>query len=68
MQQAIGNRGNVIPAAEHAPQTAACPHCGDTVFLRQRRSMDGTVSYYWRHKRNRALDCRGRTRPLMRRR
>lgn len=68
VQKAVGTSGDVIIATEKAPQQAICRHCGETVYLRYRRSMDGTVSYFWRHRRNSALSCPGRSRPIERRR
>lgn len=54
-----------MPAAADAPTQAVCPDCGGVVMRRCRRSMDGKMTYFWRHRDNRDRRCRGRKRPFM---
>jgi predicted RNA-binding Zn-ribbon protein involved in translation (DUF1610 family) len=55
--------GERIMAAATAPEEAICPDCGGALLLRRRRCMNGDVTYYWRHRRNRNIDCPARRRP-----
>lgn len=63
MKTAVTTQGEPIQADPTAPKRAFCPNCGGPVSLRQRRSMDGHVSYFWRHDDNRRLHCLQRLSP-----
>jgi hypothetical protein len=55
--------GKLVTASETASEEAICPHCGGTVTLRSRRTMNGgEKSYYWRHLSNQNRHCSGRSR------
>lgn len=64
MKTAVSVAGKPLVAAGTAPKTAICPNCGGTVILRRRRLMGGSVTYYWRHRDNRRMDCYERHRPV----
>ena len=49
--------GEVVVAGPDTPDVAQCPACGGEVHKRKRRRMDGSVSYYYRHKRGVCKDC-----------
>lgn len=53
-----------LPASTTAPDKAVCPDCGGVVTLRQRKCMDGSTVYFWRHQDNRNRACNGRSRPV----
>jgi len=59
----VGKR--VVVAGPEAPEVAQCPVCGGEVRLRKRRTMDGTVSWFYRHKQGTGRqDCPRRYQPL----
>jgi hypothetical protein len=62
MQDARVN-GRVVIAAPEAPDVATCPECGAEVRKRQRRRMDKSVTYFYRHRRGQGKDCPRRYRP-----
>jgi hypothetical protein len=53
----------LIVAGPHTPHTAVCPDCGAEVHKRRVTRMDGTVTYFYRHKRGRGKNCPRRYRP-----
>lgn len=55
--------GKLVVAGPDSPDTAICPDCGTEVKKRRRARMDGTVSYYYRHKLRQGKDCPRRYRP-----
>ncbi len=63
MKTAVTQHGDSVLADAAAPARATCPHCGGQVLLRRRRTMDGTIAYYWRHKNNHRIHCQGRSKP-----
>jgi uncharacterized protein with PIN domain len=52
-----------VTAGPDTPDVAACPDCGGEVNKRRRTRMDGTVTYYYRHKRGEGKDCPKRYSP-----
>ena len=50
MREAIAE-GQLVPAGPDAPEEAVCPACGGAVRKRKRRTMDGQVTYFYRHER-----------------
>jgi len=62
MREAVRN-GERVVAGPDAPDTAICPECGAEVLKRKRTCMDGTVVYFYRHKRGKGKDCPRRYRP-----
>jgi len=52
-----------VTAGPDTPSVAACPDCGGEVHKRRRTRMDGTVTYYYRHKRGEGKDCPKRYSP-----
>ena len=55
--------GRLVVAESRAPDTAACPECGAEVQKRRRKCMDGSITYFYRHKRGEEKDCPRRYRP-----
>jgi hypothetical protein len=49
--------GKTVVARPDAPDTAVCPDCGTEVWKRRRTCMDGTITYFYRHKRGQGKDC-----------
>ena len=47
----------VVVAGPDTPDVAECPACGGEIHKRKRRRMDGSVSFYYRHKRGVGKDC-----------
>ncbi len=59
----VGER--VVVAGPEAPEVAQCPACGVEVRLRKRRTMDGEISWFYRHKQGTGQqDCPRRYQPL----
>ena len=56
--------GEIIIASPESPDVAQCPACGGEVHKRSRRRMDGSVSYYYRHKRGVGQNCSRRSQLL----
>jgi uncharacterized protein with PIN domain len=56
--------GRPVLAGPDAPDTAVCPECGTQVWKRQRKCMDGSVTYFYRHQRRQGKDCPKRYRPM----
>lgn len=50
-------KGDIVVAGPDSPDVAQCPACGGEVHKRSRRRMDGSVSYYYRHKRGVGQNC-----------
>jgi hypothetical protein len=57
MQVALGHNGDEITAGPDAPAQAICPDCGSPVDLRSRSTMDGGLTWYWRHPASAPQDC-----------
>lgn len=55
--------GTLVIAGPDTPDTAVCPDCGAKVEKRHRTRMDGTVAYFYRHRRGKGKDCPRRYRP-----
>ena len=55
--------GKLVTAGPEAPDTGVCPDCGGEVQKRRRSRMDGSVTYFYRHKRGQGKDCPKRYRP-----
>jgi hypothetical protein len=53
--------GEIIVAGPDSPDVAQCPACGGEVHKRSRRRMDGSVSYFYRHKRGVGQNCVNRS-------
>jgi hypothetical protein len=49
--------GKTVVAGPDAPDIAICPACGTELRKRRRKCMDGTVTYFYRHKRGQAKGC-----------
>ena len=63
MKVAQTENGEQVEASESAPQEAICPFCGGLVILRGRRLMgNNNKAYFWRHRDNKNMNCRGRSR------
>ncbi len=62
MKKAIAH-DKLIVAGPEAPEVAICPDCGAEVVKRKRTCMDGSVTYFYRHKRGEQKDCPRRYRP-----
>ena len=60
----LPNRIHPVTASREAPSEAFCPDCGAVVRLRQRKIMDGTIIFYWRHVANSGNRCPRRKRPF----
>ncbi|MGD8969682.1 MAG: hypothetical protein PVI07_19430 [Anaerolineae bacterium] len=58
--------GRTVKASPDAPNVARCPECGHEVHKRSRRTMDQTVSWYYRHARGANRNCRRRYHPTSR--
>ena len=56
--------GRLVIAGPDAPHAGQCPDCGAEVQKRQRTRMDGSVSYFYRHKRGQGKGCPRRYRPM----
>ena len=56
MQKALAN-GKLVSAGPYSPQVAICPSCGGTVEKRKRRRLDGSATYFYRHKRGVGEGC-----------
>ena len=54
-------KGEIVVAGPESPDIAQCPACGGEVHKRSRRRMDGSVSYYYRHKRGVGQHCSKRS-------
>jgi hypothetical protein len=55
--------GKLVTAGPRAPEMGVCPDCGGEVQKRRRSRMDGSVTYFYRHKRGQGKDCPRRYRP-----
>jgi hypothetical protein len=62
MKEAAAN-GKLVVAGPDAPDAAVCPDCGTEVRKRQVTRMDGSVTYFYRHKRGEGKGCPRRYRP-----
>lgn len=62
MKIATNHSGEKIKACADSPQTAICPHCKGTVFLRFRRrsTKPGDMTYFWRHADHENKKCPAR--------
>jgi hypothetical protein len=49
MREAIVDKKR-ITAGPNSPEVATCPACGGEVHIRKRRTMDKTLTWYYRHK------------------
>jgi uncharacterized protein with PIN domain len=58
--------GQLVPAGSDAPEEAVCPACGGAVRKRKRRTMDGQVTYFYRHERETGEECPLRYHPCRR--
>jgi hypothetical protein len=56
-------KGRLIPASPDAPATGTCPDCGADVQNRHVTRMDGSVTWFYRHKRGQGKHCPRRYRP-----
>jgi hypothetical protein len=57
------SKPRIIVAGPDTPDVARCPACGGVVVKRQRRRMDGGITFYYRHKRGVGQDCPQRYQP-----
>jgi hypothetical protein len=58
--------GRKVEASPDAPDVAHCPECGHEVIKRSRRTMDKTVTWFYRHAPGSDRDCRQRYHPVRR--
>lgn len=58
--------GRIVEAGPDAPDVAQCPECGHEVIKRSRRTMDKTVTWYYRHAPGASRDCPRRYHPVRR--
>jgi hypothetical protein len=58
--------GRLVPAGPDAPEVGRCPECGHEVHIRKRRTMDKTVTWFYRHAPGASRDCRKRYHPVRR--
>jgi uncharacterized protein with PIN domain len=56
--------GRLVIAEPGAPDRGVCPECGAEVEKRRRKCMDGSVTYFYRHRRGKGKDCPRRYRPM----
>ena len=56
-------KGKLVLASPDAPDTGTCPDCGAQVQKRHVTRMDGSVTYFYRHKRGQGKECPRRYRP-----
>jgi hypothetical protein len=56
MQKALAN-GRLVSAGPDSPKVAICPSCRGTVEKRRRRRLDGSTTYFYRHKRGVGKGC-----------
>ncbi|MFW6150911.1 MAG: hypothetical protein ACOC6A_05190 [Chloroflexota bacterium] len=56
MKEAVVN-GKLVVAGPNAPDTAVCPDCGTEVQKRHVKRMDGSITYFCRHKRGEGKGC-----------
>ncbi len=64
MKLAFTVNGTRVEAGPGAPEQAVCPTCRDRLILRYRRTMTGTVTYFWRHAGSRDRSCPQRRGPI----
>jgi len=64
MKTAVTSHGEPVLAGPDAPESALCPYCGGPLRLRQRRTMDNHLTYFWRHQDNHHLHCQKRSTPI----
>jgi hypothetical protein len=57
----IDNR--TVEAGPDAPAVARCPACGHEVHKRGRRTMDKTVTWFYRHAPGASRNCSRKYRP-----
>jgi len=57
-------KGRLVVAGPDSPEVAQCPACGGEVHKRKRRLMDGSVTYYYRHKQGVGKRCPRRYSPV----
>jgi len=55
--------GELVTAGPDSPDVGVCPDCGGEVQRRRRTCMDGTVTYFYRHRRGHGKECPRRYRP-----
>jgi hypothetical protein len=58
--------GRTVKASPDAPEVAHCPECGHEVHKRSRRTMDKTVSWFYRHAPGASRNCRRKYHPVPR--
>ena len=56
MREAV-SKGRLVTAGPDAPRKARCPACGSEVCIRRRKTMDGTTSWFYRHKNRTGKGC-----------
>ena len=62
MREAMVN-GRLVVAGPVSPEEAFCPACGGAVKKRNRRRMDGRLTYFYRHQRWMRQECPRRFNP-----
>jgi hypothetical protein len=63
LKNATTSNGTLALAGPDAPETAVCPQCHETVYLRRRRRMgDGELTYFWQHERGGSRNCHSKRR------
>jgi hypothetical protein len=58
--------GRTVKASADAPAVAQCPECGHEVRKRSRRTMDKTVTWFYRHTPGAKRSCRRKYHPTSR--
>ena len=58
--------GRLVVAGPDAPDVATCPDCGHEVHRRSRKTMDKTITWFYRHAAGASKNCRRRYHPVRR--
>ena len=62
MREAMVN-GRLVVAGPVSPEKAICPSCSGVVTKRKRKTMDGPLTYFYRHQRGVGIRCPQRSYP-----
>ena len=62
MREAMVN-GRLVVAGPDSPEKASCPSCSGVITKRKRKTMDGRLTYFYRHQRGEGERCPQRSSP-----